>query len=514
MRLDAQVLRYLSKDDFRVLTAIELGMRNHALVPTALIPRIASLSPSLTLRVIRVLHQHKLVYHERTSYDGFRLTYLGYDYLALHSLIERGQLSHLGHRVGVGKEADVYLATDAEGARVVVKLHRLGRVSFRRIKEKRDYLGQRKASSWLYLSRLAAQREWAFLQLLHANGFAVPAPIDHSRHVLLMAYVEAPPLSAVRQLQHPQRVYSQLMRTIVQLAEHGLIHSDYNEFNLLIHPQDEAVTLIDFPQVVSAHHPNARTYFERDVECVRSYFQKRFGYVGGEVPSWDEDVTVLVDLGLGVRASGSDVGEAERREFEKRMDDYNRRAHEEESAEEREEEDDEEEDVGDAIAEGDVALADENSVDTRSDSEADGAADEGKGAGAAEDDEQDAAFRARMLRKEQRQHEEKLRQQRRLGRKQFPQPSASPDTPPSQPVVQDATADEEHQPVEEEEEDLREASDLANAARDVQLVQHIKAQLQRGVGGRRGASDPVSRSRNRVKDRKATKLHADMHAQM
>jgi RIO kinase 2 len=28
MKLDVDVLRYLSKDDFRVLTAVEMGMRN------------------------------------------------------------------------------------------------------------------------------------------------------------------------------------------------------------------------------------------------------------------------------------------------------------------------------------------------------------------------------------------------------------------------------------------------------------------------------------------------------
>jgi len=41
----------------------------------------------------------------------------------------------------------------------------LGRVSFRAIKEKRDYLGKRKSASWMYMSRLAAQKEWAFLKV-------------------------------------------------------------------------------------------------------------------------------------------------------------------------------------------------------------------------------------------------------------------------------------------------------------------------------------------------------------
>jgi hypothetical protein len=42
---------------------------------------------------------------------------------------------------------------------------RLGRVSFRAIKEKRDYLGKRKSASWMYMSRLAAQKEWAFMKV-------------------------------------------------------------------------------------------------------------------------------------------------------------------------------------------------------------------------------------------------------------------------------------------------------------------------------------------------------------
>ena len=43
VKFDASLLRYLSKDDFRVLTAIEMGMRNHELVPVELIDSIAKL---------------------------------------------------------------------------------------------------------------------------------------------------------------------------------------------------------------------------------------------------------------------------------------------------------------------------------------------------------------------------------------------------------------------------------------------------------------------------------------
>lgn len=45
-----------------------------------------------------------------------------------------------------------------EGEVLALKLHRLGRTSFRAVKNKRDYLKNRSSASfsWLYLSRLAA----------------------------------------------------------------------------------------------------------------------------------------------------------------------------------------------------------------------------------------------------------------------------------------------------------------------------------------------------------------------
>lgn len=46
---------------------------------------------------------------------------------------------------------------------------------------------------------------------------------------------------------------------LVDLAEHGLIHGDFNEYNMLI-DDDLNLTLIDFPQMVSTSHDNAEEY--------------------------------------------------------------------------------------------------------------------------------------------------------------------------------------------------------------------------------------------------------------
>jgi RIO kinase 2 len=79
------------------------------------------------------------------------------------------------------------------------------------------------------------------------------------------------------------------MNLIVKLAEYGLIHCDFNEFNLMVNEETEEVTLIDFPQMVSTSHENADYYFARDVQCVRTYFNKRFKMQTDEYPVFSED---------------------------------------------------------------------------------------------------------------------------------------------------------------------------------------------------------------------------------
>ena len=60
---------------------------------------------------------------------------------------------------------------------------------------------------------------------------------------------------------------------VVKFAEYGLIHGDFNEFNILI-SEEGKLTVIDFPQCISSSHLNGKEYFERDVECLYRYFDK------------------------------------------------------------------------------------------------------------------------------------------------------------------------------------------------------------------------------------------------
>jgi RIO kinase 2 len=76
----------------------------------------------------------------------------------------------------------------------------------------------------------------------------------------------------------PGSLYSTLMDLIVRFACSGLIHGDFNEFNILIRRDTGEPVVIDFPQMVSTQHVNAEWYFNRDVECIRTFFRRRFRY--------------------------------------------------------------------------------------------------------------------------------------------------------------------------------------------------------------------------------------------
>jgi len=92
------------------------------------------------------------------------------------------------------------------------------------------------------------------------------------------------------------------MQLIVRLAAQGLIHGDYNEFNILVY-EDGRPILIDFPQMVSIDHPNAREYFERDVECIKTFFARKFRFEADEAPAWS-DVKRVGRLDYECEASG------------------------------------------------------------------------------------------------------------------------------------------------------------------------------------------------------------------
>ena len=80
------------------------------------------------------------------------------------------------------------------------------------------------------------------------------------------------------------------MSIIIKLAnEFGVVHGDFNEFNILIKNDGTfEPVMIDFPQMISVGHELAAEYFERDVNCTVDFFGKRFSYESDYIPCFEQ----------------------------------------------------------------------------------------------------------------------------------------------------------------------------------------------------------------------------------
>ena len=105
------------------------------------------------------------------------------------------------------------------------------------------------------------------------------------------------------QLADPARVFTELMNILIRLASVGLIHGDFNEFNVML-SDDYQVSVIDFPQMISTSHFNADTLFNRDKDCVLTFFSRRYDFQPDDSLPSLKDIEKMNSLDEDVKASG------------------------------------------------------------------------------------------------------------------------------------------------------------------------------------------------------------------
>ena len=268
----------LEPEDYRILLAIELDMSKHEFVPERDLPNLASLTPRQVKYRLNRINKLDLIRRWAGPYVGYTLTPVGYDCLALNALVKSNVLAAFGKPLGVGKESDVYDALTSGNEKVAVKFHRLGRVSFRQTRRVRGYIADRRHISWLYQSRLAAEKEFEALNIVYSCGVSVPEPVSHNRHVVVMGMIEGVELYRVPELPEPNKVLDEILLNVKRAySKAGVIHADLSEFNVVLKP-DYHVLIIDWPQFVRKDHPNAEMLLERDIRNILRFFQKRFKF--------------------------------------------------------------------------------------------------------------------------------------------------------------------------------------------------------------------------------------------
>lgn len=273
----ASLYKRLESEDLRVLLGVELGMMSHEFVPVNTIVKYSNLIEQEVDFRLRRLHALNLLKRRSKPFLGFTLNYLGYDCLAINALVRSGHLEALGKPLGIGKESDVYDALGTCGMEVAVKFMRLGRMSFRSTRRARAYVANRGHTSWLYQSRLAAEKEFQGLKELHKAGVAVPRPIAQNRHAIVMEIIRGAELADYYEIPKPKAILREILRNLrkAYLKAH-IVHSDLSEFNVIIKP-DGHIFIIDWPQYLYIDHPGAGEYLRKDIGNVLRYFRRKFG---------------------------------------------------------------------------------------------------------------------------------------------------------------------------------------------------------------------------------------------
>jgi RIO kinase 2 len=274
-----RVFKELDSKDFRVLTGIETGMKHFEWVPIEELNKYTKLPFEKLEYRLKKLVRNKLVVRTTQPYEGLQIYFEGYDALALNAFVKRKSISAIGDQIGVGKESVIFEAIRqpelaiGEPIPVIIKFHREGRTSFKQIKRVREHLAEKEHFSWIYASRLAAEREYEIMKKLYPN-VSIPKPFDQNRHAIVMELAKGSLLSKTKLLE-PEWYLDEILRQAKITYSMGVIHADLSEYNIFV--SEDSVQLIDWPQYITPEHPQADEILERDISNILTHFYRKYG---------------------------------------------------------------------------------------------------------------------------------------------------------------------------------------------------------------------------------------------
>jgi len=273
----AKILTGMEKEDLRILMAIEIGMKRSEYVTINNIKFYSRYPMEETLFRLKRVHKLDLIVRDSSkSKVGYTLNSIGYDILALHALVKKKIIGQLGPLIGKGKESDVYGCMDDNGDIFALKIYRIGRTSFKKIKQLRSFLGNRKHASWLYVNRLAATKEFEALGKVYELKLNTPKPIGYNRHMIVMSYLRGKELAYHSNIKNPAKIFNKIIKQVKIIYQKAkMIHGDLGEFNIVLDDKSN-ILIIDWLQWVPTDHPNANSLIERDVGNVCNFFKKKF----------------------------------------------------------------------------------------------------------------------------------------------------------------------------------------------------------------------------------------------
>jgi RIO kinase 1 len=209
---------------------------------------------------------------------------------SLEPLMESMIIDEVLYRLMSGKEAEVFVVQKGESLFCAKVYKRSTTRSFRqmtpytegrKVRDSRQARAMQKKSKF---GRQETENEWQqaevdALYILAEAGVRVPRAHAFVDGVILMDLVcdeagdPAPRLQEIElTAEQARECFRFLVGEVTRMLCAGIVHGDLSEFNILW--AFDGPVIIDFPQTVMATANNAFTFFERDLNQLRSFFAR------------------------------------------------------------------------------------------------------------------------------------------------------------------------------------------------------------------------------------------------
>ena len=189
--------------------------------------------------------------------------------LAVHKLMQKGEIETIDYPIARGKEAHVFHATTNHGP-VAVKIFHTTNAVFNGLAKYIDGDPRFSGLSRRHreLVNIWVRKELRNLKRMRRHGLRVPEPIDSLKNVLVMQYIgdengAGPRLKDIT-VDDPYGVFEELLEfAAINWQTCGLVHADFSEYNILW--KDGEPWVIDVGQSGTRQHPSSEEFLVRDV---------------------------------------------------------------------------------------------------------------------------------------------------------------------------------------------------------------------------------------------------------
>ncbi len=230
--------------------------------------------------------KEKVLLKERESIEG-GLNRKAAIYLS--KFYNKGIIGGMGSVFAKGKESDIYVASPGTSDMVkgepyiIVKMFRVENSSFFSMD---DYIigdprFKRIGRTRQEIIETWCKKEFGNLEIAEKAGISSPRPYMFNGNILAMQYIgdESGPAPRLADVSLGAKEAKEMLRLIIRytkaLYQHGLVHGDLSEYNVLV--RGNKPYFIDFGQAVVTRHPRADDFLRRDIWNIVNYFNKAHG---------------------------------------------------------------------------------------------------------------------------------------------------------------------------------------------------------------------------------------------